>query len=87
MRGLVVTADFVYRLKLSVIVLGVCGISLRAIFTLPNLKTLSSGSYVQIDEDKDEIKRAKRFSKYGLWLLVAGFIVQAFVQITEILVA
>jgi hypothetical protein len=67
--------------------MGAFGSTLHAVFGLPNLKTLSSGSYMQIDEDTNEIKPAKRFSKYGLWLLVAGFIVQAFVQISEILVA
>lgn len=74
-------------LNLSALLLGAFGSLLLAIFGLPNLKTVSSGSYTQIDEDTPEIKRAKSLSTIGLWLLVAGFVMQVVVQGIEIAIA
>jgi ABC-type phosphate transport system permease subunit len=74
-------------LNLLALLFGTSGSLSLAIFGLPNLKTLSSGSYTEIDESTPEIQRAKTLSKLGLWLLVIGFAVQAFVQLIEIVVA
>ena len=72
-------------INLLALVLAVSGILFLALYGLPNLKTISSGSYTEIDETTPQIKRAKRLSTIGLWLLVSGFVLQAFVQVFEII--
>lgn len=74
-------------LNLSALVLAALGSLILAIYGLPNLKTISSGAYSPIDETTPQIKRAKRLSKFGLWLLVVGFVFQAIAQVFEIFFA
>lgn len=69
------------------LVLATSGSLFLAMNWLPNLKTISAGFYTEIDETTSQIKRAKRLSTIGMWLLVAGFVLQAIVQIFEIILA
>lgn len=80
-------AKYLGWLNLLALLLGASGSLILAIYGLPNLKTLSSGAYSEIDESTPEIQRAKRLSTIGLWLLVVSFVVQAIVQVLVITVA
>ena len=80
-------ADYLGWLNLLALLFGASGSLILAIYGLPNLKTISSGAYSEIDETTPEIQRSKCLSKIGLWLLVAGFVSQAIVQLLEIIFA
>lgn len=77
-------ADWLDWLNFSALVLAAVGSLILAIYGLPNLKTISSGAYSLTDETTPQIMRAKRLSKFGLWLLVVGFFLQAIIQVFEI---
>lgn len=77
-------ANYLVWLSLLALVLAAAGSLILAIYGLPNLKTISSGSYAQIDESTPQIQRARCLSTLGLWLMVAGFVFQAIVQVLEI---
>ena len=64
--------NYLNWLNLFALILAAVGSFILAIYGLPNLKTIPSGAYSVIDETTPQIKRAKRLSKFGLWLLVAG---------------
>lgn len=80
-------ANYLVWFNLLALVLAAAGGLILAIYGLPNLKTISSGSYTQIDESTPQIQRARRLSTLGLCLLVAGFVFQAIVQVLEIIFA
>jgi len=71
-------------LNLFALVLAAVGSLILAMSGLPKLKTVSSGAYSLIDETTPQSMRAKRLSRFGLWLLVAGFVLQAIAQVFDI---
>ena len=77
-------ADYLDWINLFALVLAAFGSLILAIYGLPNLKTISSGAYSLIDETTPQIMRAKFLSKVGLWLMVAGFFLQAIIQVSKI---
>lgn len=79
--------EFTAWLNLVGLLLGAAGSLLLALFGLSNLKTISSGSYIEIDESTPEIHRAKRLSNLGVWLLTMDFLVGANTQTIENILA
>ena len=77
-------ADCLGWLNLFALVLAAVGSLILAIYGLPKLKTISSGAYSVIDKTTPQIMPAKRLSRFGIWLLVVGFFLQAITQLFEI---
>jgi len=56
-------------------ILNMAGTFLVAIYGIPNLKTLSSGGYSELELTPEIVKLQHR-ATVGLWLLFSGFVAQ-----------